>query len=910
MKVLFVGAALAAALTSQAAVKPSFAGRVMFDKPKFQLGISSADPNWSSVSLEGGLMADDDGVVRCSIGSDTVPKVACSFKGERAGADGAHLVWTFTTSKDAPLAMLGVTGTIDYRSLPGGWVEADGKRIDFPKGRDMYMFRGEITKLALCCGDGSKTVLAFAKPSLVYLQNNRSWGAENFGLRLLVPTPGNVAKGGVTTVFDVTVTGSGAYDVGKALKPCTLKAGPDWVPFAATPWIKPGTALDFSKIRCTEAPAGKYGAVVANGGHFEFERRPGVPVRFYGINVCGDANTIPLDEARKFAANLARLGYNAIRFHHHETTMVKDMKDPRCCTLNPKSMEGFDALVTACVENGIYMTTDLFVSRHNAGLTWRAIGIDRDGTLGMDDAKRLIPVNEKLFANFLEFTRNFFGHVNQYTGRSFAEEPALMGVSFVNEGNLDKFGGDGYAKFPDWQKAYKAWLAKKQAAEPELYKKAPKSIPGNFKAGADTAFLVFLQETEAEFARKVQAFLRDELGCKALTTNMNDGWGNTAAFQWVRAKCYGYVDTHFYVDHPHFLGKSWQLPSQCPNQNPILGEAMGAQQIASVRAFERPFTITEYNFSGPGRFRGVGGIACGAQAALQDWAGLWRFAWSHGSWGVIHPERKGMGYFDLSGDPLSLAAERASICLFLRRDLEPLTRSYPVVMPETAVRKPGDAGECAKTLWSWASWYVKLGTMIGDTLPEGSAGYFQKAFGKSSEQVLADILPGAKLNAMPVAGDGHLKVDGEKGTFLLDTPRTSGGFAEGGAIDCGALRADLGQTAATLWASSVTDAPIAASDRILVTYLTDVQNSDIRYADAELTVLLDWGHLPHLMRNGEADVSLAVKSGDWKVWALDSDGTRREEVPSAFADGRLAFKVDVDRNPKAASFLYEAVRTD
>ena len=30
----------------------------------------------------------------------------------------------------------------------------------------------------------------------------------------------------------------------------------------------------------------------------------------------------------------------------------------------------------------------------------------------------------------------------------------------------------------------------------------------------------------------------------------------------------------------------------------------------------KPFTITEWNFSGPGRYRGVGGILTGATAAL------------------------------------------------------------------------------------------------------------------------------------------------------------------------------------------------------------------------------------------------------------------------------------------------------
>jgi hypothetical protein len=55
-------------------------------------------------------------------------------------------------------------------------------------------------------------------------------------------------------------------------------------------------------------------------------------------------------------------------------------------------------------------------------------------------------------------------------------------------------------------------------------------------------------------------------------------------------------------------------------------------------------------------------------AAREDLDGLWRFAWSHGIKGVYGP--KPMAYFDMSGDPLSLAGERASLCLFLRGDLK------------------------------------------------------------------------------------------------------------------------------------------------------------------------------------------------------------------------------------------------
>ena len=75
------------------------------------------------------------------------------------------------------------------------------------------------------------------------------------------------------------------------------------------------------------------------------------------------------------------------------------------------------------------------------------------------------------------------------------------------------------------------------------------------------------------------------------------------------------------------------------------GKAAGAKSVEWRRLMDKPFCLTEWNYSGPGRFRGVGGIVTGALGALQNWSGMWRFAWSHGRAGVEKPETKILSYF-------------------------------------------------------------------------------------------------------------------------------------------------------------------------------------------------------------------------------------------------------------------------
>lgn len=128
------------------------------------------------------------------------------------------------------------------------------------------------------------------------------------------------------------------------------------------------------------------------------------------------------------------------------------------------------------------------------------------------------------------------------------------------------------------------------------------------------------------------------------------------------------MDNHFYIDHPEFLDKSWRLPSRCDNSNPIAYGGPGILRKNYAKGFSKPYTITEWNFSGPGKYRGLGGILTGAKAAVQDWDGLWRFAYAHGRESLVDNPEHSPNYFDVATDPLSQASDRASICLFLRRD--------------------------------------------------------------------------------------------------------------------------------------------------------------------------------------------------------------------------------------------------
>lgn len=601
-------------------------GRILVPDAEVRIVPTVFYPGWISRTPYGGYRPEADGSRRWRISEKWNygdPNNGTNFLGRtfaNVATDGSLDV---SVTLDVVAPCVTQISSVVCARLPvsryaGGKIVIDGKSDrKFPevykKGKTC-VFRETLREAAIYDKNGVCTLaFRFPKPTKCYLQDNREWkGSDSdvFALRISFDgkgsTPNLVRGDSFSMDFNIKTPGAVEYTAGEHV----IAEGKDWVRIKAANDPVHGSALDFTQVVPHDAPAGKHGWLVVRNGHFEFENLPGVKQRFYGVNFVGESNYPPVQDADRYVANLARIGYNAVRFHHHDNGIADSRGE-----LNQEKMARFDAMVAACIKYGVYMTTDLYVSRQVA---YRDMGIDKPGFASMREFKTLVETHEGAYSNFLNYARNFLSHVNPYTGRRYADEPAMPLYSLVNEGNSRK----------------------------ELTLK-----------------------NERDFARRVTRWVRDEMKSRILLTNMNN-YAYPEEFDDVRANEYDYADEHFYVDHPHFLEEKWKLPSELRNVNPLKQDRHGLfWALGNRRRMGKgmPFVITEYNFSGPGAYRSLGGIETGALAAREDLDGLWRFAWSHGIKGVYGP--KAMTYFDMSGDPLSLAGERASLCLFMRGDL-------------------------------------------------------------------------------------------------------------------------------------------------------------------------------------------------------------------------------------------------
>jgi hypothetical protein len=113
------------------------------------------------------------------------------------------------------------------------------------------------------------------------------------------------------------------------------------------------------------------------------------------------------------------------------------------------------------------------------------------------------------------------------------------------------------------------------------------------------------------------------------------------------------------------------------------------------------------------------------------------------------------------------------------------------------------------------------------------------------------------------------------------------------------------KTDATVWISSADGKPIVRSRRLIITHLTDLQNTGARFRERARKTLLAWGTTPHLVLAGSATVSLRLQDPQRaRVWALSTSGRRVAPVAAQVRDGQLVVELNVTA-PEGARMLYE-----
>lgn len=662
--------------------------------------------------------------------------------------------------------------------------------------------------------------------------------------------------------------------------------------------VEKGSALDFSFM--LDAPAGKHGEVIIRDGHFYFRNKPEQRLRLYGTNVVYGANYPEKPVAEQAAEQLARIGYNSLRFHHFDQ-IILDKSAGDSVTFDAAALDKLDYFFAECKKRGLYLTIDLFATRETKPgeipeLSGKVSGQAYKG------AVQLLPSARK---NWEQFTANLLKHVNPYTGLAWKDDPALFLVCLLNEGNLYQTWNANAQLKSIAEAQFEEWLNEK-ATRP--------SSDDELKV----AFNRFLTEKQREWFAHGTRFLRD-LGYKSLITDANYISMRTHAI--IRDEL-DVVDMHCYWAAGNFMGEWGTSPMKYNPQDQVKAGADMPLKGLVARLFGKPLVMTEFNTQFPNAYRASSGPVFGGYSALNDVDAIYRF--DYVGTPITKPTR--IMWLSTAHDPIQLLSERLGVLLFTRSDLKPAEVQVPYLVSEKYLENP-------KAL-DWSHWYPdpysftgihsQIGTIV---LRDGETLKTPFKFAVTTESIDESRLAGvrlvdpgtganrAKLREMrliaPAAGQGdQLRLDRKTGDMIVATDRSEclvlGDKTP--ALAGKLVKVDNADVHATIGVAAIDDQPLATSRRILILHLTDVTNSDILFRDKTMSVVEKFGDLPLLARKGSARIHLAGTGWESaRLWSLDLMGKRMGEVPLERSAVGVSFTVTT-RRAEGACLAYELVR--
>ena len=428
----------------------------------------------------------------------------------------------------------------------------------------------------------------------------------------------------------------------------------DWFPFCVS--FDPDTPGILSARSLLHAPAGKDGFVAVRNGHFYTgESR----IRFWGVNLCFSANFPEHDSANQLADRLANFGVNCVRFHHMDGAPFPKgiFKDGKLETLSPEALDRMDYLIAALKKRGIYANLNLHVSN-----SWTRSHHWPDADKLPAQDKMIDLFHPELIAAQKQYARDLLTHLNPYTNTRYCDEPAIAMVEINNENTM--FIWDGIRTLAKMPQRYRQILIERFA---EWSRDHPQPLPTIFDPTAPRMhWMQFLQSVDESYFTSMRTFLRDELHVKSPITGTIVlgplGMRSQAKMD--------FADGHWYWDHPTFPGKAWDSSNWLIHNRPMVDDLeRSSVRVAASRIAGRPFTVTEYNHAAPNEYQAECIPFIATYAALQDWDGVFLFAYSHDT---NYFKQTISSFFDIEGNPSKMAFLPLGARIFLSGDVAAL----------------------------------------------------------------------------------------------------------------------------------------------------------------------------------------------------------------------------------------------
>lgn len=384
-------------------------------------------------------------------------------------------------------------------------------------------------------------------------------------------------------------------------------------------------------------------------------------------------------------------------------------------------------------------------------------------------------------------------------------------------------------------------------------------------------FIRFLWETERDYWDTMRRFVKEDLHFKGIVIGTIVGC-STPNLQ----AAFDAVDGHAYWTHPHFPGRPWDAEDWIVRNVSMVNEPGGVLAGLSMQRVQgKPFIITEYNHASPNTYSGEAPLLLAAQAALQDWDGVFLFAYAHSDrW----DSRRMDGFFDIGQHPVKMANMLPAALMLRAGHVAParqlITRDLEAERELDIILHHGRA-------WKQVA-LDHLGVNPATALLHRTA-IRVKSSADSSDEPLMKSDDAAILTADTGQVTWDLRRKG-KGVVLIDTPLSKGvvGFTAGRSFKLGDVTIAPGESVqdwSTICLNLVEGDSFSKPGRAILVATGWTQNTGMRWKDAELSsVGRQWGGPPSLIEAVRARVSVPVPPERLEVWSLDERGQRSRKL--------------------------------
>lgn len=557
--------------------------------------------------------------------------------------------------------------------------------------------------------------------------------------------------------------------------------------------------VDLSFLNADDKPAGKRGFLKAVGEDLVFE--DGTKARFWGTNISAYAlfRALNPETVRHQAKRLAKLGFNLVRIHHHDSDWVAPnifgMRPQNTLKPDPEALASLAWWIKCLRDEGIYVWIDLHVGRKLMATD----GIEAFSEIAKGDPPKAelqgyLYVNDSIQARMREFAADYLSYVNPHTGLALKDDPAIVTVLVTNENDLTHHFGN-------------ALLADKNVPwHSERYMSLARAFATRHRLDADRVWRswefgpskIFLADLEHAYFSKTEEELR-ALGVKVPIVGTNY-WGGMGLAGLTALAEGDLVDAHGY-------GRANDVERD-PRYAATLSSMLASGAVAG-----KPYTVSEWNVEPfPVFDRSSFPPQLAATASHQSWTALVQYAYSQSPM-MARPHS---GQWEAFTDPALMALMPASALLYRTGHVSAASNAFELSLPKdvfTGRNITAESSRAIRTLAEVSKLRIRIPEI--DELPWSTP----SPPAKGAVQVTDPDYNAIEDGATRVCSDtGELCRDWRTGVFTVDTARSqiASGWLGGHGIALKDVKVSIETPNATIAVQSLGDEPIDRAEKIMI----------------------------------------------------------------------------------------------